>query len=160
MTTDELVSLLASAPDRIDAALAARPADASPATGEGEAGWSLSEILGHLCDSARYWGARMRMVLHEEHPQLEVFDQDLFVRLAAYRYLPAATLAQEFRLLSEANVASLRGLTPEQWQREGVHSERGSITLHDIVTIEVEHELGHARSLSASQTEPRQTPEA
>jgi hypothetical protein len=81
------------------------------------------------------------------------------VRLAAYRYLPVAMLAREFRLLSEANVASLRGLTPEQWQRTGVHSERGSITLHDIVTIEVEHELGHARSLSASHAEPRQTPE-
>lgn len=152
LTNDDLVALLASAPDRLDATLAANTRQ-EPApqpgvtTGEGE--WTTSELVGHLCDAARYWGGRMRLVVYEDEPALPVYDQDTFVRLAAYRYVPVATLAREFRLISEANVALLRGLRPEAWQRGGRHEERGRLTLRALVEIEAEHEGDHVRQLAS-----------
>lgn len=139
-STDDLIAMLASAPDRLDAALAARGASAHD--------WTTSEIVGHLSDSARYWGARMLLAVHEDRPELPVFDQDALVKLAAYRYASVETLARIFRLTSEANVALLRGLTAEQWQRVGVHPERGPLTLQQIVEIEAKHELEHTTSLA------------
>ncbi len=156
-TTDELVALLASVPDQLDAALAAAPPPAAPppaqATGAatGEESWGTSEIIGHLCDAARYWGGRMRLAVYEERPHLELFDQDTFVRLAAYRYTPTDALAGQFRLVSASNVALLRGLRPEQWEREGIHSERGPLSVRAMVEIEARHELDHVRLLSGGE---------
>jgi hypothetical protein len=158
-TTDELVAQLASAPDQLDAALAAAPAaepaasSSGAASGEtsGEADWTTSEIIGHLCDAARYWGARMRLAVYEDHPRLELFDQDALVRLAAYRYTPADALAREFRLVSATNLALLRGLRPEQWERVGVHTERGPISVRAMAELEAQHELDHVQALTAAQ---------
>jgi hypothetical protein len=160
-TTDELVAQLASAPDQLDAALAAAPqvaaapaaSSSGAASGEtsGEADWTTSEIIGHLCDAARYWGARMRLAVYEDHPRLELFDQDALVRLAAYRYTPADALAREFRLVSATNLALLRGLRPEQWERVGVHTERGPISVRAMAELEAQHELDHVQALTAAQ---------
>lgn len=150
---ENLVAQLASAPDLLDAALAAMGAMPEPAasstSGEasGEAGWTVSEIVGHLCDAARYWGARMRLAAHEDRPALQPFDQDGLVRLAAYRYVPSDTLAREFRLVNASNVALLRGLRPEDWERTGIHTERGPLTIRQMVEIEAAHELEHAHAL-------------
>lgn len=156
-TTDELVAQLASAPDQLERALpAAAHAPASPltqATGvaTGEESWTTSEIIGHLCDAARYWGGRMRLAIFEDRPHLEPFDQDALVRLAAYRYTPIDALAQEFRLVNASNVALLRGLRPEQWERISVHGERGPLSVRAMVEIEAQHELDHVRMLAAAQ---------
>ncbi len=160
-TTDELVAQLASAPDQLDAALAvAPPAPPTPSSSvassvasgaaSGEADWTTSEIIGHLCDAARYWGARMRLAVYEERPRLEPFDQDALVRLAAYRYTPADALAREFRLVSASNLALLRGLRPEQWERVGVHSERGPLSVRAMAEIEAQHELDHVQALTSA----------
>jgi hypothetical protein len=159
-TTDELVARLASAPDQLERALPAAANAPEPptaqatgeATGEttGEESWATSEIIGHLCDAARYWGGRMRLAIFEERPHLEPFDQDALVRLAAYRYTPADALAREFRLVNASNVALLRGLRPEQWERIGVHGERGPLSVRAMVEIEAQHELEHVRMLAAA----------
>ncbi len=150
-TTDDLITLLAGVPDQLEAALSTlaphEPATQPGAT-TGEESWTTSEIFGHLCDAARYWGARMRLAVYEDRPQLELFDQDALVRLAAYRYIAPETLAQQFRLTSESNVALLRGLRPEQWERVGIHPERGAITVRQMVEIEARHESDHARMLT------------
>ena len=154
-TTDALLARLASVPDLLDAVLATMPEAPLEPTAEpggqaavGEAEWSVSEIVGHLCDAARYWGARMRRAVYEEAPQLEPFDQDALVRLAAYRYIPREPLAREFRLVSAATVAWLRTLRAEQWERVGVHAERGPLSVRAMVEIEAGHELQHVELLS------------
>lgn len=151
-TTDDLIALLAGVPDQLEAALRTAPPQAStppqPGATTGEESWTTNEIFGHLCDAARYWGARMRRAVYEDSPRLDAFDQDMLVRLAAYYYIPAETLAQEFRLISASNVALLRGLRPEQWERVGVHSERGPITVRQMVEIEARHESDHVRMLA------------
>lgn len=152
-TTDDLMALLASVPDQLEAALpatAALPTASSATSGapSGEESWTTSEIIGHLCDAARYWGGRMRLAVYEDRPRLEPFDQDALVRMAAYRYLPADMLLREFRLVSGANVAMLRGLTPEQWERVGTHAERGPLTVRQMAEIEANHERDHAQAFA------------
>jgi len=133
----ELIESLASMPDRLEAAVAALgPQEAAP----GVDGWSARELTGHLCDAARLWGARMRLAALEDRPRLESYDQDAFVRLAAYRYFAAPELARQFRTISEPTVTFLRGLLPEAWERVAIHEERGPLTLLQIVTVEAEHE--------------------
>src|SRR5690348_14574477 len=77
------VATLASIPGQLDT-LIERGAELPPQSGAA-ADWTPSEILGHLCDSARYWGARMYRVAHEDEPELPPFDENGMVQLAAYR---------------------------------------------------------------------------
>lgn len=141
-TTEALIVILAGIPDRVEE-LARRAGTDKGASAAGNEEWTPSEIAGHLCDSARYWGRRMRRVAYEERPALEIFDENASVRLAAYRYKTLAPLLGELRLLSADTVAFLRALPSDAWERVGVHPERGPLTLHAIAEIEAEHEQMH-----------------
>lgn len=140
----KLIESLASMPDRLEAAVAALgPREAAP----GADGWSARELSGHLCDAARMWGARMRLAMFEDRPHLESYDQDAYVRMGAYRYIPAPELARQFRVISESTTAFLRGLRVSDWERAGVHDERGAMTLREIAAIEAEHEREHVERI-------------
>ena len=148
MTTDDAIAMLASVPDLIDA-FAAQRANDSGANVVGEPDeWTASEIVGHLCDAARMWGARMRFIVFEDEPTFATFDENTYVTQAGYRYVPLATLAAVYRLNCDSNVALLRSLTPAQWARIGVHPERGRLTLREVVAVEAAHERQHAEQLA------------
>ncbi len=140
----ELIENLASMPDRLEAAVAALGArEATPSVD----GWSARELTGHLCDAARVWGARMRLAALEDRPHLDLYDQEAFVRLGAYRYIPAAELARQFRAISEPTVAFLRGLDAATWEQVGIHDEYGELALRQIVAIEADHEREHVAQI-------------
>lgn len=148
--TDSLVEVLAAIPDRIEALARQAQGQGIPAGVAGDEAWTPSEIVGHLCDSARYWGARMFRVAREDNPALASFDEQVMVNLAAYRYRALDELLRGFRLLAEGNVALLRGVDAAAWDRVGTHDTRGSITLREIVAIEAGHEQVHVRQLAAA----------
>jgi hypothetical protein len=52
-----------------------------------------------------------------------------------------------FRLLREANLRMLAKLTPDEWQRSGVHAERGRITVQDLARHTAGHDLNHIDQL-------------
>jgi hypothetical protein len=145
-TTDDLIAILASLPDRVDALTAQAPAIASAPSQPDE--WTANQVVGHLSDAARMWGGRMRFIVFEDEPHFIIFDENAYVMQSGYRYVPLATLAAVYRLNCEANVALLRGLAPAQWERAGVHPERGRLTLREIVALEAEHERQHAEQLA------------
>lgn len=138
---DQLIAVLAAIPERVEA-LAAQAAAAGGASTNVEE-WTPNEIAGHLCDSARYWGGRMRRVVNEDQPTLDVYDENSAVHLAAYRYKTLAPLLNELRVLSGDTVTFLRALPAEAWERAGTHPQRGALTLRQIVEIEAEHETMH-----------------
>jgi hypothetical protein len=150
-STDELIAALASMPDRAAAALRQAGADAVEQTAlqaEGaEAAWNASQVLGHLADSARYWGARMFRVAHEDEPLLPGVDQDALMLAFAHRYRSTDELLVAYRLASAGNVALLRALPAEAWQRAGMHEERGRMTLREIVEVQADHEALHLGQL-------------
>jgi hypothetical protein len=48
-----------------------------------------------------------------------------------------------FRLLREANLRMLARLTREQWQRHGVHAERGKLTVQALCRHMAAHDMNH-----------------
>jgi hypothetical protein len=46
-------------------------------------------------------------------------------------------------LLREANLRMFGRLTPEEWHRCGIHSERGSITVEDLARHMAAHDVNH-----------------
>ena len=105
--------------------------------------WSITEILAHLAEDELTSSWRYRQMLEYQGPELPGFDQDLWALLGDYSSWKAREALEMFRLLREANLRMLTRLTPEQWQRHGIHSERGKITVQDVCRHMAAHDMNH-----------------
>ena len=105
--------------------------------------WSVTEILAHLAEDELTSSWRYRQMLEHEGPQLLGFDQDLWARLGDYGVWKACEALEMFRLLREANLRMFAELAPQQWQRHGVHAERGKLTVRELCCHMAAHDMNH-----------------
>jgi uncharacterized damage-inducible protein DinB len=113
--------------------------EARPVAGK----WSTLEVVCHLVDSEQAWCHRMKRVIAEERPLLIGYDESRFTATLRYH---EHNLNTELALLEgmRAQMARvLRTLPEAAWARTGVHSERGLITLEEMLQAEVEHVPHH-----------------
>ena len=54
-----------------------------------------------------------------------------------------------FRTLREANLGLWHRLSPAEWERDGVHAERGVESIRDIATYYAGHDLNHFAQIEA-----------
>jgi hypothetical protein len=109
--------------------------------------WSIAEILAHLADDelVTYW--RYRQMLENSGCPLPGFDQDEWARLGDYASRHAADALQFFQILRDSNLQLLRRLSPEQWQRNGIHAERGPISVQDLARHMAAHDMNHIEQI-------------
>jgi hypothetical protein len=127
--------------------------DARPIEGR----WSIREVICHLADSEIVYADRMKRVIAEEHPTFFEADPNLF--------RPALFCSQR-PLEGELDVVSavrahmlpiLRSCGPREYQRTGVHSLDGTLTLQKLlerITAHIPHHVAFIeeklRALGAS----------
>lgn len=109
--------------------------------------WSVAEILAHLAEDEIVTHWRYRQMLETDGVALASFDQDLWATVGEYRCRPPQETLTLFRLLREANLRMLSALSSEQWQRSGVHAERGKITIEDLARHMAGHDLNHIEQI-------------
>jgi hypothetical protein len=105
--------------------------------------WSVTEILAHLAEDELSSAWRYRQMIEHECPELLGFDQDMWAHLGDYASWKAGEALEMFRLLREANLRMFAQLTPEQWQRHGVHAERGRLTVQELCRHMAAHDMNH-----------------
>jgi chromatin segregation and condensation protein Rec8/ScpA/Scc1 (kleisin family) len=105
--------------------------------------WSVTEILAHMAEDELSSSWRYRQILEHDVPELLGFDQALWARLGDYASWKAHDALEMFRLLREANLRMLARLTPEQWERYGVHEERGNLTVQQLCRHMAAHDMNH-----------------
>ena len=101
--------------------------------------WSTLEVVCHLVDSEQAYCHRMKRVIAETRPLLIGYDETRFAATLGYH---DRDLEQELTLLDQMRQQMARILesVPEgAWSATGVHSERGLMTLEDLVLTEAEH---------------------
>lgn len=111
--------------------------------------WSVREILAHLAEDELATSWRYRQMIEHDGETLLGFDQDQWARLGDYRSWNSAEALEMFRLLREANLRLLGRLSAEQWERSGVHAERGRITVRDLARHMAGHDLNHMLQVEA-----------
>ena len=100
-------------------------------------------IVAHLAEGEIALSWRYRQIAEKEGAALSGYDQNVWYRLGDYDSRdPEESLAQ-FRLLREANLRMFARLTPDDWQRSGLHAERGRLTMKDLVAQAAGHDLSH-----------------
>jgi hypothetical protein len=96
----------------------------------------------HLLDSDLVLCDRMKRVIAEEKPLLMGFDETKFTQRLHYDAQDAALAADLFAKNRQLMYQVLSRLAGPDFDRSGIHSETGRVTLADLVQKAVDH-LGH-----------------
>jgi DinB family protein len=141
---EEAVAVLARTPRTLDAMLRGLP-DGWIASHEGGTTWSPFDVVGHLIHGEQTdWVPRARIIL--EHGESRAFDK--FDRLAQFTASEGRTLASlldEFAALRQKNLDDLAALniTEADLDRRGRHPELGVVTLRQLLSTWMAHDLDH-----------------
>lgn len=134
-TADDLAAAIAGQPESV---LARRP-DAK--------NWAAKEVVCHLRDAEELFMDRFQTIAAVDEPRLFPPTPDRWAEERQYLRNDAAEALGHFRQRREESLAYLRGLSPEGWQRGGVHPVRGRLTVGDFVTLMAWHDDNHLKQL-------------
>jgi hypothetical protein len=109
--------------------------------------WSVIDVIQHLADSDLVAGFRIRMVLSDNRPVLQGYDQDRWASEFRYREVSLGQALDQLRRLRMANLHLWKHLTPAQLERVGLHSERGPESAAHIIRLMAAHDLVHRRQI-------------
>ena len=137
-------AVLERTPHALRAMLAGLPPAWTDAT-EGPETWSPYVIVGHLVHGERAdWIPRARLIL-AQGPQRRFAPFDRFAQLRESQGKTLADLLDEFARLRAESLATLAAwrLTDAQLALQGEHPEFGPVTLRQLLSTWVAHDLGH-----------------
>lgn len=117
--------------------------DFTPAPGK----WSIRQIIAHLADAEMVMAHRFRQVIAEKNPTIVAFDQDAWAKNLDYARRKPKQSLETFRRMRAENHELLKDLPESAFARTGNHTERGSITLLQIVEGAAQHAESHARQM-------------
>jgi DinB family protein len=146
---DEAVAVLSRTPAVLDALLRGLP-DCWIEAHEGGNTWSPFDVLGHLIHGERTdWIPRAKMILdHGETQPFEKFDR--FAQFDASKGRSIGDLLDEFATMRRESLRELGALhlTPADLDRRGRHPELGIVTLRELLSTWVAHDLDHLVQIS------------
>lgn len=148
-TLYEAVAVLSRTPAALDAMLRDLP-DGWIAANEGGDTWSPYEVVGHLIHGERTdWIPRAKMIV--ESGESRPFPK--FDRFAQFEESAGKTLAGLLDEFADARRKSLReleqlNLTDDDLGRRGTHPAFGSVTLRQLLSTWVAHDLDHIMQIS------------
>ena len=113
-------------------------------------GWSAFDVVGHLIHGEETdWIPRARMILEQgEARAFEPFDR--FAMFERSKGKPLSELLDTFARLRARSLEELDalGLTPEALSKRGTHPELGAVTLGQLLSTWVVHDLGHVAQVA------------
>ena len=101
--------------------------------------WSVQQIVHHLVDSHINSLVRLKLILSEDRPPLKGYDQDAWADQADVAMTPISASLAILHGLHERWGNLFESLTDEQYQRVGVHSEIGDVSVDDLLDSYADH---------------------
>ncbi|MBZ5727487.1 MAG: DinB family protein [Acidobacteriia bacterium] len=117
--------------------------DFVPAPGK----WSIRQIVAHLADAELVGAHRFRQLVAEDGPTLIAYDQDKWTNNLDYARRKPKQSLESFRRLRAENYDLLKELPEAAFERTGNHTERGRVTLGELLDGYAGHAESHARQL-------------
>jgi len=145
---DQAKEILRRTPATLNALLSDLPND-WVLSNEGPDTWSPYDVIGHLIEGEETdWIPRARIIL--EQGEARPFDK--FDRFAMFEKSSGKSLLELLAEFEKLRGESLRQLdelklTPELLQKQGMHPVLGVVTLSQLLSAWVVHDLGHIRQI-------------
>jgi hypothetical protein len=148
----ERIAQLAALPAQVEAAVAGlSPAQLTTRYLANE--WTVAQNVHHLADAHLNAFARIKLMLTAERPTFFAWDQPRWAETADANGADLSDSLAMLRSLHSRWVRLLESLDEAQWQRAGLHPERGEMTVDDQLRVYSGHGQAHldqiAKTLAA-----------
>ena len=110
--------------------------------------WSVGQVLRHLVDTEWVYGYRSRKAVAESGYTIIGYDQDRWAQGLRYADAEPSASLEEIAVLRGLNLRWLDGLTEEELDRFGEHSERGRESVRHMVKLIGAHDLLHRNQIT------------
>ena len=146
---NEAIQILETTPGVLNALLRNLP-EGWADSHEGPDTWSPYDIVGHLIHGEKTdWIPRMQMILDEGSSKpFPDFDREAQFRDSKGKSL--FQLLDRFEELRKKNISELKRqkLTEADFSKTGLHPDFGEVTLQQLLSTWVVHDLGHLRQIA------------
>ncbi|MDG3003764.1 DinB family protein [Paludisphaera mucosa] len=109
--------------------------------------WSLAELVSHLADSDAVASDRMKRVIAEPEPTLLAYDENAWNDRLRMQEAPLDQAVALFAANRRWTERILRNCTDADFARAGNHTEKGRVTLAELVAMYVGHLDYHLKFL-------------
>lgn len=110
--------------------LHAKPSDGS---------WTIHQIVTHMLDSDLIGTDRMKRIACMDKPLLVGYDETAFSTLPGREQIDAFAACDLFQRNRQMTAIVLRALPADAWQRVGIHTEAGAVTLAQMLDKYIGH---------------------
>ena len=117
---------------------------------EGGDSWSVYDIIGHLIHGENTdWVPRTEIILSENSDK-KFTPFDRFAQFEDSKGKTLNQLLKEFKMLRERNIEQLRSkkITDKNLEEIGIHPAFGHVTLSQLLSTWVVHDLNHIAQIS------------
>ena len=115
-------------------------------------GWSVRQVVHHIADSHVNAYVRHKLTATESSPPIKAYDENAWAQLADANG-PIGNSLLLVQAIHDRWSTFLRALPASAFARTCVHSERGSMTLDDLVALYAwhgAHHVAHVTSLRSA----------
>lgn len=114
-----------------------------------DGGWTVQQLVHHIADSHMNAYIRFRLGLAEDNPTIKPYDENEWVKLADVDVVPINVSITILHGLHQRMLATIKDLTPEQWERKITHPEHGrEMTLWFLLGLYAWHGRHHTAHIT------------
>jgi len=112
-----------------------------------EGKWSAAEIVHHLADSEMTSAIRLRLLVSQDNAVIYGYDQDEYAQRMNYNGREIGPSLEALKGARASTVQVLKGMSEEEWKREGWHTESGRYSTEKWLEIYASHAHNHAAQI-------------
>ena len=114
----------------------------------GDENWSVVEVVCHLRDAEEFFIKRVQAMCDENNPVIAGYNQESLARERNYQAADLQIALSGFFNFRKQTITVFSKLTAEQWQRRGMHSDLGQITIFAMTIHHVCHDAIHCAQIA------------
>lgn len=114
--------------------------------------WSIAQNVHHLADSHMTAYIRCKLIATEDRPHLKAYDQDAWAVLSDGANADISTSLALLAALHMRWAEFFAALADADWQRVGIHSASGEVSLERQLIGYVAHGQEHVAQIAAVKT--------
>lgn len=113
-----------------------------------EGGWTLRQVVHHVADSHINSYVRMRLMVSEENPTLQAYNENIWATYADAQTVPLDDSLSLLKHLHRKWALFLSDLKEADWAKTGLHTENGEVRLADVLPYYAQHGAHHAKQIT------------
>ncbi len=112
--------------------------------------WSVHEIVCHCADSETNAAMRIRYLVAEEKPLVLGYDQARWARVLDYHHAKIELALAAVDVMRAHTVNLLRHLPESAWSIVATHTDSGSYSTEDWLSVYAEHLEKHSKQIDSN----------